>query len=253
MVDRYFADGGLAALYDLFCPWERRDDLQFYLERVMTADSVLDVGCGTGALLRQARAAGHRGRLCGLDPAAGMLAQARANLDVDWVLGDLTTATWDQEFDLVVMSGNAFQVFTDDTMLCAALAAIHAALKPGGRFAFETRNPLAREWEGWSPAQATQVTTGTGEVVRMARQVERVQGDLVAFSHTFTSPAWDAAETSRSTLRFLGADRLAAALDEAGLQIMEQYGDFAGGPLSEVSLEIVTIAARPGGTALDTP
>lgn len=244
MVDRYFADGGLAALYDLFCPWERRDDLQFYLERVMAADAVLDVGCGTGALLRQARAAGHQGRLCGLDPAAGMFAQARVRDDIDWVLGDLTATRWDREFDLVVMSGNAFQVFTDDSMLRAALGAIHAALKPAGRFAFETRNPLAREWESWSPAQATQVTTETGEVVRMARQVERVEGDLISFSHTFTSPAWDAAETSRSTLRFLGVDRLASALDAAGLKIEEQYGDFASGPLTEASLEIVTIAGR---------
>ena len=72
MVDRLFSDAGLAALYDLFYPWQRGGDFDFYLPLVMSAKAVLDVGCGTGALLRGARQAGHRGRLCGLDPAGGM-------------------------------------------------------------------------------------------------------------------------------------------------------------------------------------
>ena len=48
MVDHLFADSDLAALYDLFCPREEREDLRFYLPIVMEASSVLDVGCGTG-------------------------------------------------------------------------------------------------------------------------------------------------------------------------------------------------------------
>jgi len=83
MADHSFADSGLAALYDLFC--EGRDDFGFYLPLVMSAEAALDVGCGTGALLRGAREAGHTGRLCGLDPAAGMLAPARRRSDIGWV------------------------------------------------------------------------------------------------------------------------------------------------------------------------
>ena len=71
VVDRLFSEPSLAALYDRFCPWEPRGDFSFYLPLVMSADAVLDVGCGTGALLRGAREAGHTGRLCGLDPAGG--------------------------------------------------------------------------------------------------------------------------------------------------------------------------------------
>ena len=55
--------------------------------------------------------------------------------------------TWEQEFDLVVMSGHAFQVLLGDDEIRSALAAVRAALVPGGRFAFETRNPPARTWE----------------------------------------------------------------------------------------------------------
>lgn len=77
MVDRLFAEPSLTALYDLFCPRDPRGDSGFYLPLVMEAVSVLDVGCGTGMLLRRARAEGHAGRLCGLDPAAAMLDVAR--------------------------------------------------------------------------------------------------------------------------------------------------------------------------------
>ena len=78
MVDRLFADATLAALYDRMNARRRRADFDFYLPMVMTAKAVLDVGCGTGAMLKEARAAGHTGRLCGLDPAQGMIAEARA-------------------------------------------------------------------------------------------------------------------------------------------------------------------------------
>ena len=155
MVDFQFAEPSLAALYDLFCPWDPRGDSGFYLPLVMAAESVLDVGCGTGMLLRRARAEGHPGRLCGLDPAAAMLdvAQAGTGSGIDWVLGDLSSVRWQEKFDLIVMTGHAFQVLTGDEQLREALAAVQAVLGPGGRFAFETRNPLVRQWEHWVPRE----------------------------------------------------------------------------------------------------
>src|SRR6185436_15499862 len=112
VVDRLFAEPVLAVLYDDFCALSERGDFTFYLPLVMSAASVLDVGCGTGALLRRARKRGHSGRLVGVDPAAAMLDVARARLDVEWVEGSV--ADVDGPFDLVVMSGHAFQVFVTD-------------------------------------------------------------------------------------------------------------------------------------------
>ena len=245
MADRLFADTTLAALYDSFCPRERRDDFDFYMPMVMGAAAVLDVGCGTGAMLHEARDAGHLGRLCGLDPAAGMIEQARRRSNIEWVLGDLTASDWKSEFDLVIMTGHAFQVLLEDHDLRVSLAAIAAALTPGGCFAFETRNPKAREWERWNPEHPAQVSDPHGRTVRMSRQVDApFDGNVVSFSHTFSSPDWDQVEVSHSTLRFIEADLLAAFLAEAGLEVEAQFGDWDRSPLTDVSPEIITLA-RP--------
>lgn len=248
MVDHQFADVRLAALYDLFHPWSKRDDFDFYLPMIMSAESVLDVGCGTGALLKGARGSGHTGRLCGLDPAPGMLDQALSHSDIEWVEGDLRSAHWDGEFDLVVMTGHAFQVLVDDDEIRAALVAIKRCLKSDGRFAFETRNPLARAWEDWTSDEAYTIVDGSGSVIRMEHAVELpVRGDIVSFTTLFTSPDWDGPEVSRSTLRFLGADQLRSFLVDAGFTIVEQFGEWDRRPVCDTSTEIITIA-RPAGT-----
>lgn len=242
MVDLLFSDADLAALYDAFC--EGRPDFAFYLPLVMSSKSVLDVGCGTGALLHSAREAGHTGRLCGLDPAHGMLEQARRRSDIDWVLGDLTSVTWECEIDLVVMTGHAFQVLFKDEELRVSLAAIRSALTENGRFIFETRNPLARAWEAWTPDKAVEIVDATGTTVRLEHEVETLADDLVSFTTTFSSPSWDAPRISRSTLRFLDVEALSLFLTDAGLEIEAQFGDWDRQPLTESGPEIITIARR---------
>jgi ubiquinone/menaquinone biosynthesis C-methylase UbiE len=243
VVDRLFSDPVLAELYDVFC--RGRPDFSFYLPLVMSADSVLDVGCGTGELLRLARQAGHTGRLCGLDPADAMLDQARTRSDIEWILGDLASVTWDQDFNLVVMTGHAFQVLVEDDEIRASLAAMRSVLTGDGRFAFETRNPQVREWEHWTLERPVEMNGLGSAVVSYSREVETpVKGDLVHFTQTFSSPRWDVPKESSSTLRFLGTDALSSFLSGAGLAIEQQFGDWGRQPLTEASREIITIARR---------
>lgn len=244
MADHHFADSELAALYDVFNPRELTGDYAFYLPSILAAKSVLDVGCGTGSLLHLARESGHTGRLVGLDPAEAMLTQAQRRTDVEWVLGDLSTARWEREFDFAVMTGHAFQVLVEDDELRVALTAIRRALTDEGRFAFETRNPSARGWERWTPDNAREVTTPDGTVIRSWNEAEPPEGDLVSFTTTYTSPSWDEPRYSHSTLRFLDAETLSEFLAEAGLVVDEQYGFWDRQSLAPESPEIVTFARR---------
>lgn len=245
MPDRLFSDIELAALYDIFYPPGEREDFAFYLPMVLSAGAVLDVGCGTGAMLGMARDAGHAGRLVGLDPATGMIEQARRRLDVEWIQGDLKSVVFDRSFDLIVMTGHAFQVFVEDQDVRDALAAVRKALADDGRFAFETRNPAARAWERWSRGYSREIIDRSGATVRMTTVVDApFDGRVVSFSHHFTSPQWSRSQTSRSTLRFVAADELAALIEEAGMTIEAQFGDWDRRPLDAAAPEVITIA-RP--------
>jgi SAM-dependent methyltransferase len=229
-----------ARWYDVLNPWGPGDE--FYLGLVMEAGSVLDVGCGTGTLLRRARDGGHGGRLCGLDPDPAMLDQARSRGGIEWVLGDAASAGWDREFDLAVMAGHAFQSLVGDEELRRSLRAIRPALRDAGRFAFETRHPQARAWEGWSTS--FEARNPDGEVVRVTYEVQEVAGDVVRFTEALSGVWWDRPQVEEGTLRFLDPEALAGFLDEAGFAVERQFGDWWREPLTGASAEIITIARR---------
>ncbi|MFI2201454.1 class I SAM-dependent methyltransferase [Streptomyces sp. NPDC020192] len=246
MVDHVFTDLTLAALYDRLNPWGPGDE--FYLGLVRTARSVLDIGCGTGQLLRRARAEGHQGRLMGLDPAAAMLVQARrARPDgVEWVLGDMRTRPWNGEFDLVVMTGHAFQELVGDEEIRQCLRGARAALCDGGRFVFETRNPAARVWERWTPDRVYEITAEDGTSVRVWYEVQGggLSGGRVRFTETYDGDGWTAPQECPGVLRFLDRESLEGFLADAGLTVVEQYGDWGRGPVTPASPEIITVAER---------
>ncbi|PWI17846.1 SAM-dependent methyltransferase [Streptomyces sp. Act143] len=245
MVARSFADLTLAALYDSLHPWGPGDD--FYAGLVMSASSVLDVGCGTGRLLARARAAGHRGRLVGVDPAAAMLVQARRREPrVEWVLGDLRTPLRYGEFDLVVMAGHTFPLLAGDEEVRGALGVVRDALaRGGGRFVFDTLNPAARVWENWTREHIREGADAEGSVAWMWQEVAGpVTGDRITVTETYEGVRWDRPQTSTTAFRLLGPHGIEKLLGEAGLKVVEQYGDWGRGPLTPACPEIVTVARR---------
>ena len=237
-----YSDDEAAALYDVLNQWGPDDD--FYLALAMDAASVLDVGCGTGRVLHALRQAGHSGRLCGVDPDRASLSLAQKRNDIEWVEGTAASMTWTGEFDIALMTGHAFQELVRDDELHESLEAISRALVDGGRFAFETRNPLARAWETWTAEHATSVVDPSGRPVTVSHEVESVVDGVVTLTETTSDAGGAPLRVDRASLRFLGAEALDAFLADAGFEIVERYGGWGRESFAPAAPEIVTIARR---------
>lgn len=208
-----YSDEEAAALYNVLNPWGPSDD--FYLGLIQEAASVLDVGCGTGQLLHRARDAGDGRRLCGVDPDPAMLALAAQRLDIEWTRATAASITFNREFEVALMTGHAFQVLVTDGEIRASLRAIRRALTDDGRFAFETRNPLVRAWEGWDHAQI-EVVDPQDRPLLVWYEVESVVNDVVTITETTADRDRTVLRVDRGSLRFLDVAALDRFLAEAG-------------------------------------
>ena len=242
--DRHYTDARLASIYDICNP--PTPDLAFYLAYAGTDPKrILDLGCGTGRLATALAAHGHSAT--GVDPAEAMLDVARNRVGGDlvrWICGEAGTVDAGGPFDLAVMYGHVFQVFLTDDDLRDVLANVRRHLAPGGELAFETRNPLVREWDGWNPeVSAERVETHLGSV-DVVYEVTREALPFVTFDARFRFLDRDETLVSTSTLRFWSKDEVEAHLRDAGLEPVRWLGDFDGSPISDDAPEIISISRR---------
>jgi SAM-dependent methyltransferase len=220
--DAIFEHPRLAPIYDALDP--DRSDLDAYTAMAgeFGARQILDLGCGTGVL---ALLLSRRGfEVTGVDPAAGSLDVARAKAGaskVRWVDGD-ATAIPAMRADLALMTGNAAQAVVDERQWVETLDGVRNALRPGGRFVFETRDPESRAWEGWTEARTRTMSEvpGVGAVERWVELTE-VSLPLVSFRWTYVFASDGQVLTSDSTLRFPSRSEVQESLAASGYALDE--------------------------------
>jgi SAM-dependent methyltransferase len=224
MPDAVFANERLAAIYDPLDPDRRDLDAYLAMAAEFGVRSVLDVGCGTGTFACLLAARGIE--VTGVDPAAASLDVARRKAGADkvrWILGDATKLP-PLQADLATMTGNVAQVFTTDEDWDLTLQAIGAALRPGGRLVFETRDPARQAWRRWNRDETWRRVqiAGVGPVEHWidVLDVWDQEGHFVKFVMTY---GFDdgAVLTSESTLRFRRRDELDSSLRRAGFMVDE--------------------------------
>lgn len=244
-LDQHYVDPRLVDLYDRDNP--RGADTDFYLRLAADLDArrILDLGCGTGLLTRELAVDGRD--VLGVDPAPAMLAVARQQPGADcvrWVEGD-SSALGTPEADLVVMTGNVAQIFLDDLEWAVTLRDISAALRSGGHFAFECRNPEDRTWERWNHgATCERIDSPHGPMERWL-EVVNVENGRVRFNGHNVFIATGEVVVVSSELRFRSRAALCASLTTAGFTIERVYGDWVGGPVTSASRIMVFVARRP--------
>jgi SAM-dependent methyltransferase len=242
MPDAIFEHPRLVSIYDALD--SGRQDLDAYAAMVeeFTPKAIIDLGCGTGLLARRLARPGID--VTGVDPAAGSLEYAQTQPgahQVHWVLGDATTLPT-AVADLVLMTGNAAQAVVDQVDWDNTLHRTRTALRPGGRFVFETRDPFRRAWEHWTRAESLRrVQIDRVGTVETWVELTAVDLPLVSFRHTWVFEADDTVLTSDSTLRFRDRAEVENDLHCHGYVVEEVRG-----APDRPGLEFVFVARRIG-------
>jgi SAM-dependent methyltransferase len=240
MQDRLFHDPELVQFYDAENGWG--DDTRYCLRLAEGAASVLDLGCGTGLL---AAALGGTREVWGVDPAAAMLdvaARRDGGQGVTWVEADARSVRLGRRFDLVLLTGHAFQCFLTDADQRAVCATIAAHLAPEGRFIFDSRNPAREEWREWVPERSERVfdlephghVTGWNDVRFDAAR------DVVTYDTIFRASSgmqWMAS----SSIRFASKVIIQHAISDAGLRVDRWLGDWHGSAWTAAAGEIIPV------------
>lgn len=240
-----YADKDLAQFYDV--QPDARMDFAYCERLAQGAASVLDLGCGTGVLAaRIANTCSDAASIVGADPAKAMLDIAAAReggAKVRWVEASAEALDLDERFDLIMLTGHAFQVFLTIDQQRAVLATIVRHLTPTGRFIFDTRNPAfpARKERTREETlhQFEHADHGTVEKWNVSTYDET--SGILTFSNGYRILKTGKAHEAQEQIRYTPNDELAALIADAGLGVESWLGSWDGVPFHREAREIIPI------------
>jgi SAM-dependent methyltransferase len=244
----HYNQAELAALYDDENGWDVSADFYRDLGHRIGAKSLLDLGCGTGTVTRGiVRAIGGSG--VGVDPAAPMLDVACRNTTdqvVEWMVGDAREIRLGRQFDLIIMTGHAFQAFLTEADQIELFRTVAAHLAPEGRFAFDSRNPAAREWLEWGPAESRRVVdTAAYGAVEIWNDARMNPDRILDVEEHYRFLGSGKRLRSDFRLRFSATEELWDGMMAAGLAVEHCYGDWDRTAFTPEAREIILVARHP--------
>lgn len=222
MADLIFEDSKLVSIYDAFDG--ERNDLSHYVSIIeeLKVNSILDIGCGTGSLLKILIDSNYR--LLGIDPALESLkiAKKKCNNDgIQWIHGE-TNILSTSIVDLAIMTGNVAQVFTEKTQWIDNLRNIYRSLNESGYLVFEVRDPERKAWKHWNRTDSYQrlYIQELGFVEGWVDLVN-IKGNLVSFRWSYNFESDNKIFTSDSTLIFRKKQEIIDTLQLVGFSIFD--------------------------------
>ena len=240
-----FTDPRQVAIYDAVNAYEPGTQPDFYLgvAEEVSAETVIDLGCGTGIITLEFARRGYR--MIGVESSRVMLevAQKKAGADgVQWVHGGAGQAGTPGA-DLAFMSGHVAQFILNDAEWLETLAGVKEALRPGGYLAFESRDPRAREWERWTGRKRIIPDSPYGRIESWT-EVTNVEGEVVfAVGHRRLLQTNEEL-VSPFALRFRSEELLRQSLTSSGFLVESVFGDWDRRPSAPGERELIVIARR---------
>ncbi len=175
-VDSYGEDN----LYDINI--DDTSDVDFYLKLANECKgNILDIGCGTGRILKPLLDAGHEG--VGIDLSASMLKIAKEKLskaghEPNLLQGDMRDFQINEDFSLVVIPNCSMIYIDNDDDRKKVFKTAYQHLKKGGVFAFDFDAEIVpiEETKPWLSSQT--LHPSTGELIVSTVQMNGINENL---------------------------------------------------------------------------
>jgi len=218
------------------------DDLPFWTDLASRQGGpLLELGCGTGRVLLHLARAGFEA--WGLDSSREMLRFLRAQAGSEGAgrvfQADLAAYHLDRQFGLILLPCNTLSTLPAETRR-AAFACSRRHLRAGGLFAASMPNPvLLRRLPRRSEAEVEESFPHPldGEPVQVSSGWERAEGTFTVswhYDHLLPDGRVERMTAqARHALTPLSVYR--QELEQAGLELVEQFGDFDRSPYSATS------------------
>ena len=219
------------------------EDLPFWLELARRQGSpILELGCGSGRVLLPLRRAGYH--VTGLERDGDMLCVLHANMEpglegqVELIQGDMAAFELGRRFSLILMPCNTISTLSE-AQRRATLERVCRHLEPRGLFAASLPNPaLLRKLPRRSEAEVEESFPHPldGEPVQVSSAWEVSKQSLTIHWHyDHLLPDGRVERVSMQASHTLApVEVYQTEMEEAGLDLVERYGDF---DLSPYSLE----------------
>jgi len=234
---------------------EFAEDIPFYLNSITSVgDPVLELGCGTGRLLRPIAKAGFR--VTGVDSSAPMLRKAQRSLAPaqrkrvtlhDGLMEEAAEAPG-APFGVVIFGLNGLLHLNDPQVQLRALRSAREALDPRGQLLVDVLNPTLdtlRHFEIGVMHEGTWVRDDGNQIDKFSARKVSTSGQTIQtriwYDITATNGELRRVGTSFE-LRFLHRNELELMLDIAGFCDIQVYGGYELEPYDDASERLIIAA-----------
>ena len=196
---------------------------------------VLDLACGAGRHAAELERLGAR--VVGFDLSPSMLRRARASVHGPLVRGDMRALPFrPASFGLAVNLFTSFGYFRDDAEHRVVVRQVAQSLRPGGRFVLDylnvdnVRRTLRSD---------TEEIDGAATEVRVRRRFSE-EGKYVVKEIELGAEN----RSFQERVRLFTPAELTTLLEDEGLRVDAQFGDYDGGPLDARATRTILVATR---------
>ncbi len=250
--------GAIARYYDAMHA-SLREDVGLVLSLAARGGPILELGCGTGRLMVPLARAQRR--VTGIDRSPAMLQLARERLReepdavrrrVDLLCADIAEfAIAETRFRLALLSYNTF-LHLDATRAMAACRNVARHLAPDGHLFIDVVNPLAVEQtpnDNFLTHERVLRDEDADKMVLVFAANRLDEGrQALHITWIFDSSPLNGGAVQRQvasvTYHYYFPHQLELMLDEAGLEVVDMYGNYRKEPYSEDAERLLVLARR---------